>query len=50
MEGQETVILQVTVIWNVSPVIKITLRFPEIISKHQKPVYFNNFLVRYNQF
>ena len=32
------------------PVIKVTLNFPEFISKHQKPVYSINFFVRYSQF
>ena len=32
------------------PIIKVTLSFPEFISKHQKPVYSINFSARYNQF
>ena len=31
-------------------IIKVTLSFPEFTSKHQKPVYFINFFVRYSQF
>ena len=32
------------------PIIKVTLSFPEFISKHQKPVYSINFSARYSQF
>ena len=32
------------------PIIKVTLRFPEFISKHPKSVYSINFFARYSQF
>ena len=32
------------------PIIKVTLSFPEFISKHPKPIYSIDFFVRYSQF
>ena len=37
-----------SVVWG--PKIKVTLNFPEFVSKHQNPVYSINFFVRYSQF
>ena len=37
-----------SIVWG--PKIKVTLNFPEFVSKHQNPVYSINFFVRYSQF
>ena len=37
-----------SVVWG--PKIKVTLNFPEFVSKHQNPVCSINFFVRYSQF
>ena len=48
-DRQTTMILQ-DPLQDGDPITKVTLSFPEFISKHQKSVYYINFFVRYNQF
>ena len=48
-DSQTTMILQ-DPLQDGDPITKVTLSFPEFISKHQKSVYYINFFVRYNQF
>ena len=48
-DGQTTMILLASM-QDEGPMIKVTLSFPEFISKHQKQVYFINFFVRNSQF
>ena len=48
-DRQTTVILQ-DPLYDGDPIIKVALIFPELISKHQIPVYSINFFVSYSQF